>query len=50
MPLTSVTTSKVIENTSFDLLIPDQVEENPPPSSQELRILRDEVDRNRLYI
>jgi glutaconate CoA-transferase subunit B len=45
-----VSINQVLENTSFDLLMADRVEENPPPSSQELRILREEVDRDRLYI
>jgi glutaconate CoA-transferase subunit B len=45
-----VTVQQVLENTGFRLQIADEVEENPPPSPQELHILRDEVDRNRLYI
>jgi hypothetical protein len=32
------------------LTIPDQVDQNQAPSAGELRILRDEVDRDRLYI
>jgi len=45
-----VTLEQVIENTGFELLVAEQVEENPPPTAEELRILRDEVDREKLYI
>ena len=45
-----VTVEQVRENTGFEMLIADKVEDNPPPSNEELRILRDEVDRDRLYI
>jgi glutaconate CoA-transferase subunit B len=45
-----VSVEDVVENTGFDLVIPEDVGENPPPSDEELRILRDEVDRNKLYI
>lgn len=41
---------EVIDNTGFDLLLADPVEENPPPSAEELRILREEVDKYHLYI
>ena len=40
----------VRENTGFEMLIADEVEASPAPSAEELRILRDEVDRDRLYI
>ncbi len=45
-----VTVDEVIDNTGFELLIADRVEQNPPPTPEELRILREEVDRDRLYI
>jgi glutaconate CoA-transferase subunit B len=45
-----VTVDQVIENTGFELIIPGEVTENEPPSDEELRILRNEVDRERLYI
>jgi glutaconate CoA-transferase subunit B len=45
-----VTVAQVLENTGFELLVAEEVEENPPPSAEELRILREEVDRERLYI
>lgn len=45
-----VTIEEVVRNTSFELIIPEEVEENSPPTDEELRILRTEVDRDRLYI
>ncbi len=45
-----VTVDQVRENTGFEMLIADEVEANLAPSAEELRILRDEVDRDRLYI
>ena len=45
-----VSIDQVRENTGFEMLIADQVEENPPPTDEELRILREEVDRDHLYI
>jgi glutaconate CoA-transferase subunit B len=41
---------QVIENTGFNLLLADEIGENPAPEDEELRILRDEVDRDRFYI
>jgi glutaconate CoA-transferase subunit B len=45
-----VSVAQVLENTGFELLLAEAIEENPPPSPDELRILRDEVDQDRLYI
>jgi len=45
-----VTLEQVIENTGFELIIPDRVNHNEPPTVEELRVLREEVDPNRLYI
>ena len=45
-----VTLEQVIENTGFELIIPDRVDHNQPPTVEELRVLREEVDPNRLYI
>lgn len=45
-----VTIDDVIENTGFDLVIAENVESNPPPTDDELHILRTEVDRDQLYI
>ena len=39
-----VTVQEVIENTGFDLIIPDDVPVNQPPSLEELRLLREEID------
>jgi len=45
-----VTVKQVLENTGFELLIAPEITENPPPSAEELDILRKEVDKDRLYI
>jgi glutaconate CoA-transferase subunit B len=45
-----VTIPQVIDNTGFEIDIAEKVELNPPPSAEELRILRQEVDKNKLYI
>jgi glutaconate CoA-transferase subunit B len=45
-----VTSEEVITNTGFELILPENVEVNEPPSAEELRILRDEIDPERLYI
>jgi glutaconate CoA-transferase subunit B len=45
-----VSVQQVIDNTGFELLIADKVEENPAPSAEELHILREEVDKERFYI
>jgi glutaconate CoA-transferase, subunit B len=45
-----ITVEQVLENTGFELLLPENVEENPPPSLEELRILREEIDKDRYYI
>ncbi len=45
-----VTIEKVAENTGFELIIPKRVAQNEPPSADELRVLRTEVDPGRLYI
>lgn len=45
-----VTKEQVLENTGFELLVADNVVQNEPPTDEELRILRDEVDKDRLYI
>ncbi|MGB5160749.1 MAG: CoA-transferase [Thermoanaerobaculia bacterium] len=36
--------------TGFELLLPDEIGHNEEPSAEELRLLRDEVDKDRLYI
>jgi len=45
-----ITVQQVLDNTGFEMLVAENVEENPPPSAEELRILREEVDRDRYYI
>jgi glutaconate CoA-transferase subunit B len=45
-----VTVDQVREATGFELLLAERVEQNPPPSEQELRTLREDVDPEGLYI
>ncbi len=45
-----VTMGQVIENTGFELLIADELAQNPEPTEEELRLLREEIDREHLYI
>ncbi|MBU7018424.1 MAG: 3-oxoacid CoA-transferase [Theionarchaea archaeon] len=45
-----VTIEQVKENTGFELIMPEKVDENEPPSEEELRILREEIDPTKLYI
>jgi glutaconate CoA-transferase subunit B len=45
-----VTVQEVIDNTGFDLLIPDRVDHIDSPTAEELRLLRKEIDPTHLYI
>ena len=45
-----ITVEEVVENTGFELIIPDKIDNNPEPSEQELNILREDVDKDRFYI
>lgn len=45
-----VSVEEVIAETGFELLLAETVAENPPPTPEELRILREEVDKDRFYI
>ncbi len=45
-----VTVQDVIGNTGFELLIPDDVPTIDPPTVDELRLLREEIDPSGLYI
>jgi len=45
-----ITTNDVVDNTGFELIIPNKIEQNEVPSTEELRILREEVDQDRYYI
>ena len=44
-----VTVDDVIENTGFELLMAGEITNNAPPTEEELRILRTEVDPDGLY-
>ncbi|MDL1911718.1 3-oxoacid CoA-transferase [Chloroflexi bacterium CFX6] len=45
-----VTVEEVVANTGFELIVPQEVGRNAPPSAEELRLLREEIDPERLYI
>lgn len=45
-----VTLKEVLDNTSFDLPLAVEISSNPPPTAQELALLREEVDREKVYI
>lgn len=45
-----VTLSKVQENTGFAIEASDEIEEIEPPTMEELRVLREEIDPTGLYI
>jgi glutaconate CoA-transferase, subunit B len=45
-----VSIEEVIAATGFKLIIPENVEVTEPPSAEELRLLREEIDPERLYI
>ncbi len=45
-----VTIDQIKDETSFDLLQSDSIQSTPPPSNDELRILREEVDPLRMII
>ena len=45
-----VTIEQVVENTGFELIIPDEVGQNEPPIAEELRLLREEIDPEGFYI
>ncbi|MBM4372319.1 MAG: 3-oxoacid CoA-transferase, partial [Deltaproteobacteria bacterium] len=45
-----VTVQQVVENTGFELILPDRVGANEPPSERELHLLRTEIDPTGLYI
>ena len=40
----------VLSETGFELIVPDEIGSTEPPTEDELRILRDEVDPLRLVI
>jgi glutaconate CoA-transferase subunit B len=45
-----VTVEQVVENTGFELLLSDEIEQNAPPTVKELQVLREEIDPTGLYI
>lgn len=45
-----VSVDEVVANTGFELIVPDKVGVNAPPSAEELRLLREEIDPQKLYI
>jgi glutaconate CoA-transferase subunit B len=45
-----VTVEDVIANTGFELIVPEHVGVNEPPSVEELHLLREEIDPERFYI
>lgn len=44
-----VTPDVIQQFTGFELMVPEDVAETPKPTEEELRLLRQEVDPNRLY-
>ena len=45
-----VSVEEVVAATGFELLLPEKVEVTEPPSAEELWLLREEIDPERLYI
>jgi glutaconate CoA-transferase subunit B len=45
-----VNVEEVQANTGFELLISEEVHENIPPQDEELKILREQVDKDKFYI
>ena len=45
-----VTAEEVVANTGFELIIPNKVRQTEPPTREELRILREEVDPYRVIL
>jgi glutaconate CoA-transferase subunit B len=45
-----VAVDTVVDNTAFELVIPGTIELNEAPSDEELRVLREEVDKDKYYI
>jgi glutaconate CoA-transferase subunit B len=41
---------QVVENTGFELILPERVEVTEPPRAEELKLLREEIDPKRIYI
>ena len=41
---------EVVAATGFELIIPEKIVSTEPPSAEELRLLREEIDPEKLYI
>jgi len=41
---------EVVENTGFELIVPTDVGLNDEPTDEELKVLREEIDPDGLYI
>ena len=39
-----VSVDEVLENSQFEIMLPDKIETSPEPTDEELRILRQEID------
>ena len=39
-----VTLQEIVDNTGFELIVPDEVPATPPPTPDEMRLLRQEID------
>jgi glutaconate CoA-transferase subunit B len=48
--LPGVTLDDVMENTGFELLISETLKKVPPPTKEELKVLREKVDPHRIVI
>jgi len=44
-----VTSEEVVKNTEFELLVAPKVETEPPPTELELKLLREDIDPDKLY-
>jgi len=45
-----VSVEDIVANTGFKLIIPDKIERTEPPTAEELRLLREELDPNRIVL
>jgi glutaconate CoA-transferase subunit B len=48
--LPGITLEDVIENTGFELLTSETLKKVPPPTTEELKVLREKVDPHRIVI
>ncbi len=45
-----VSVEDIVANTGFRLILPDKIESTEPPTAEELRLLREELDPNRIVL